>query len=111
MRFTFNNEYTPDFAIRYTECNFDTPNGTISNRTTGTYTQTEMLQDAVRIYVNVYPTNMSQTEGLEFSYSQEGLSIQVVEQSNYKQVRITDFDTTKPLAVHLGNVLLAYMYV
>lgn len=110
MVFSFYNDYTADFTFGNNYATFIISSGNVSRSANGTYIQTAYPASFSRVDCSVYPTNLEEVTDLEASTNQEGVTVSKNQLGSYVQLQVSGVNTSSPLEVYLGNVLLLYAY-
>lgn len=113
MVFTFVNNIDLDFNLVAVDSQqFVEEGGTRLSNTTirGSYIQESLVAQTGYIFLVVTPSDMETPSGLEITSNQE---IQVTRSASTTSVRlkITQMSHEEPLAIYIGNVLVAYYYI
>jgi len=110
-QFYFRNVLTPEFSINRVYARYfegESPQETTPS-SIGKYLQSSFpTANRDKVYVYVYPTDMTQIEGLQVECNQ-GTVVSATPSASWVTLIIANIDSAEHLRVNLGNVLVAFI--
>ena len=113
MVFTFVNNIDLDFTlVNISSQQFVEEGGTrLTNSTTrGSYVQERLVAQTGYIFLGITPSDVEAASDLEITSNQE-ISITRSHDSSVVRLKVTQMSHDMPLAIFIGNVLVAYYYI